>query len=88
MKIVAARHPFFALFWRWSLFLYRFPKHFRYAIIFGIVIVIELLECVAGRYPSLQPVVSPLWAVWMLFCVYTWVSRLLFKLAVRRRWIK
>lgn len=88
MRILGARHSFFGLFWRWTIFLHKFPPQARTAMIIGIIIVMRVFRAVANSTPMLRPVLVPIIALWVLFCIYTWVSQPLFKLAVRKGWIR
>ncbi len=88
MKTVAAKHPFFSLFWRWTIFLYRFPQRTRYFILFGLLVGVRILRMLARSSPALRPVVIAVLAAYVTFCIYTWVAQPLFRLAVRKGWIR
>ena len=88
MKIIALRHPFFALFWRWTLFLHRFPPGMRWLVIGGLWLVMQVLRVAVRHNPGLAPVIVPVAIVYALFCIYTWVAGPLFRLAVNKGWIR
>jgi tetratricopeptide (TPR) repeat protein len=88
LQVLAAKHPFFALFWRWSFFLSRFSSGARWGIILGLWALMQVLKVAARAVPQLMPFFFPLAIAYVLFCIYTWVAMPLFKLAIKRRWIR
>ncbi|MHB0935601.1 MAG: tetratricopeptide repeat protein [Armatimonadota bacterium] len=88
MKIVALRHPFFALFWRWTIYMHRFPQGMRWLIIGGMWLLMQLLKIIARGMPQFAPIILPFMVLYVLFCIYTWVAGPLFLLAVRKGWIR
>ena len=88
MKTISAQKGFFSMFWRWTIFLYRFSPSTRYCIIFGLYFVVKVIRIIARRNPFYRPVLLPIIGLWALFCIYTWISQPLLRLAIRKGWIK
>jgi tetratricopeptide (TPR) repeat protein len=88
LRVMGTKHPFFALFWRWSFFLYRFPPGARWGIILGLWALVQVTRGLARAFPVIMPFVAPLLITYALFCIYTWVAMPLFKLAIKWRWIR
>lgn len=88
MQTIGARNAFFGLFWRWTIFMYRFPPQTRWIIIGAIYVFIRILKSSAKQIPSLQPFAITILLLYIIFCIYTWAARPLFRLAVRRGWFK
>ncbi|OPZ84582.1 MAG: lipoprotein NlpI [bacterium ADurb.Bin429] len=88
LKVLGTKHPFFALFWRWSFFLARFPNGMRWGIIFGLWALMQVMRGIGKANPVIMPLLTPVFIAYALFCVYTWVAFPLFKLAIKWRWIR
>lgn len=95
VKAIAAKHPFFGLLCWWNVFLLKFPPRTRGLIIMGIILVTRALPVGTALLPVSEGVESPLLGLsvalrvlWLLFCLYMIISRPLFRLAVKKRWLK
>ncbi len=88
MKVMSAQKGFFALFWRWTLFLLQYPPTTQRVIIIGLFLFTRIIRGIGQSNPKLAPITIPITVIWVLFCIYTWSAESLFKLSVRKGWIK
>lgn len=87
-RALAVRHPFFALLYRWTIFMYRLPQRTRYVVIFGMWFLMQVVKNLSKLSPALTPVIAVVTVIYLLFCIYTWVAPWLFTTAIRRGWIR
>jgi len=77
--------------WKYRLFNLHFfigaAGRWRWFLILGLWLMIQVLQIVATAYPRSMPWISPLVLTYVGFCIYTWTITPLFKFLVRRGWI-
>lgn len=87
-RIMSAQKGFFSLFWKWNLLLWKFPPSIRWIISISLYLFIRGLTNAVKQYPALTPIAAIIICIWFIFCIYTWIARSTFRLAVRKGWIK
>jgi len=95
LTTVKAKHPLYALCWRWSLMCTRLGRTTSLVLIFGLWLAYNIVLRFArnnGEWLSQHPAISYLLygviIAYIVFCIYTWVANPIFTFLAKRGYLK
>ena len=83
IEALKARNPFYALVLRYFLWMGRIPRNIVWAMMIGIVVLLNFSRRLADQYPVIEPIVHSVLILYMLFVLVSWMASPLFNLLLR-----
>ena len=82
MAALKARYFLYRVMLRYYLWMSKFNRKGRWAIVIGLWVVIQLLSAANGAHPGLGPLVYPVLAAYVLFALASWLADPIFNLTL------
>ncbi len=83
VEALKAHHPLYGLMLRWSLWMTRLSPRTRWAVVIGGYLGYQAVLRSSGLVPGLRAWVMPALALYLAFCILTWIADPLFNLVLR-----